>query len=98
MQDDHDDELPREVIHAIQNIFNVTNGEEHNADALYPTFNPVDVINQLFPNGMGFSRTLRITVDIREILQKHLYHILRRSTLDFQKLTMNFRRKLICWR
>ena len=50
MNDDCDDsQLPPDLIIAIQNLLN-TNGVK-DEDVLYMPLNPVDVINQLFPDG-----------------------------------------------
>jgi len=50
MHDDHDDsQLPPDLIIAIRNLFNANGAKDE--DALYTPLSPVDVINQLFPDG-----------------------------------------------
>lgn len=48
-----DEELPHEVILAIQRVLNLQSGPETDPlDTLSNDFNPVAVLNSLFPDGM----------------------------------------------
>ena len=50
MNDDRDDpQLPPNLIIAIQNLLNANGAKDE--DRLYTPLSPVDVINQLFPDG-----------------------------------------------
>jgi hypothetical protein len=48
----YNDELPHEVIVAIQRVLEVKTGEEGDPlDALSTNFSAVDILNELFPDG-----------------------------------------------
>ena len=51
MNDDRDDsQLPPDLIIAIQNLLNANGAKDE--DALYTPLSPINVINQLFPDGL----------------------------------------------
>ena len=52
----YNDELPHEIILAIQRVLELKSSEDASSlDALSVNFNPADVLNDLFPDGMLLS-------------------------------------------
>ncbi|RDB16847.1 Vacuolar protein sorting-associated protein 53 [Hypsizygus marmoreus] len=70
------DELPHEVILAIQRVLEVKAGEDNDPlDALSTTFNPVDVLNDLFPDEASLAHIDTVNARLSEtqlILQKEI--------------------------